>query len=196
MPLLRFALLAALLALLLPARAAAAPERYRLDPAHCQVLFFVDHLGFSMQMGRFPGVEGTVIFDPEDWASAAVEAKIDAASLYLGDAAWEKKMRSDEFFDVERFPTLRYVSERVEPTGAKTARVHGALTLRGVTRPVVLDLTVNRVGRNSFNLKHTAGFSARSTIRRSEFGMTRLKAAVGDEVEIRLEIEAVRDRAR
>lgn len=185
-----------LLLLLAPASAGAQVERYRLDPVHCQVLFFVDHLGFSTQIGRFPAVTGEITFDPEDWSSAAVEAEIEVASLYLGDAAWEKKMLSDDFFGAKRFPTMRFVSERVEKTGANTGIVHGRLTLRGVTRPLALELTVNRIGRNSFSLKHTAGFSARTRLTRSAFGMTRMKAAVGDEVEIRLEIEALRERAR
>jgi polyisoprenoid-binding protein YceI len=182
-----------LLLLQLPLPAAAAPERYTLDPVHCQVLFFADHLRFSRQMGRFTGVRGQFDYDPEDWSSARVEAEIDIASLWLGDADWQRKMLSDDFFDADRHPTARFVGDRVEPTGEDTARLHGTLTLLGVSRPLVLDLTRNRVGRNSFSLKYTAGFSARGTLRRSEFGMKRLAAAIGDEVELRLEIEGIRD---
>ena len=184
--------LIALAALLAPPGAAA--DTYRLEPIHCQVLFFADHLGFSRQMGRFTGVSGSFRFDPDDPASASVEAEIDVASLWLGDAAWERKVRSDDFFDAAQWPTMRYVSRRVEQLDDGRLRVDGELTLRGVTRPVTLDVRVNRVGRNSFTLQHRAGFSATATIRRSEFGMRRLLAAVGDEVEIRLEIEGVRVR--
>jgi polyisoprenoid-binding protein YceI len=166
---------------------------YRLDPVHCQVLFFADHLGFSKQMGRFTGVRGTFSYDPENPAAARTDVEIDVTSLWLGDAEWEKKMRSRDFFDAERHPTMRFVSTRFEPTGERTAVLRGDLTLRDVTRPVELTVTINRIGRNTFNLKQTAGFSARGSLRRSEFGMTRLPAAIGDEVEIRLEIEGVRD---
>jgi polyisoprenoid-binding protein YceI len=175
------------------APAAAAAAAWRLDPVHCQVLFFADHLGFSRQMGRFTGVSGTIFFDPDDWTAGRVEAEIDVGSLWLGDAAWDRKMRSDDFFDAGRFPTARFASERIEPTGESTARVHGTLTLRGVARPVVLDVTRNRVGRNTFNLKQTAGFSARTTLSRKAFGIARLPAAIADEVEVVLEIEAIRE---
>ena len=189
----RRAALVLLAAAAFAAPAAAAPARWRLDPVHCQVLFFADHLGFSRQMGRFTGVSGTIEFDPDDWTAGRVEAEIDIASLWLGDAAWEKKMRSDDFFDAERFAVARFASERVEPTGESSARVHGTLTLRGVARPVVLDVTRNRIGRNTFNLKQTAGFSARTTLSRKAFGIARLPAAIADEVEVVLEIEAIRE---
>lgn len=182
---------AALFALALPV--AAAPATWRLDPVHCQVLFFADHLGFSRQMGRFTGVAGTIDFDPDDWTAGRVEVEVDIGSLWLGDAAWEKKMRSDDFFDAGQFPSARFTSERIEATGENTARVHGALTLRGITRPVVLDVTRNRIGRNTFNLKQTAGFSARTTLSRKAFGIARLPAAIADEVEVVLEIEAIRE---
>jgi polyisoprenoid-binding protein YceI len=189
----RRAALVLLVATVLAAPAAAAPARWRLDPVHCQVLFFADHLGFSRQMGRFTGVSGIIELDPGDWTGGRVEAEIDVASLWLGDAAWEKKMRSDDFFDAGRFPVARFTSERIDPTGEATARVHGTLTLRGVARPVVLDVTRNRVGRNTFNLKQTAGFSARTTLSRKAFGIARLPAAIADEVEVVLEIEAIRE---
>jgi polyisoprenoid-binding protein YceI len=184
---------ASLLLLTVCATASAEPARWRLDPVHCQVLFFADHLGFSRQMGRFTGVSGHLELDPDDWTSGRVEAEIAIDTLWLGDAGWEKKMRSDDFFDAERFPSARFASERIEATGEATARVHGTLTLHGVARPVVLDVTRNRIGRNTFNLKQTAGFSARTTLSRKAFGISRLPAAIADEVEIVLEIEAIRE---
>lgn len=174
-------------------RAHAAPQTYRLDPVHCQVLFFVDHLGFSRQMGRFTGVTGRFTFDPSGWDGATVEAEIAVDSLWLGDLSWQRKMLSKSFFHAVEHPTMRFDSERIEATGANTARVHGSLSLLGVSRPVVLEVVRNRVGRNTFNLKQTAGFSARTTIKRSAFGMRSMLAAVGDEVEIVLEIEGIRE---
>lgn len=193
-PMLRSALLSSFalwLAAAAPARAE--PVAYRLDPVHCQVLFFVDHLRFSRQVGRFTGVEGRFVFDPASWDGAKVEAQIAVESLWLGDEPWQRKMLSRDFFDVAEHPTMRFASEHIEATGENTARVHGQLSLLGVSRPVVLEVTRNRVARNTFNLKQTAGFSARTTIRRSDFGMRRMLAAVGDEVEIVLEIEGIRE---
>lgn len=177
---------------LVVASLAAEAAEYRFDPVHCQVLFFADHLGFSRQMGRFTGLRGGFHYDPADPAGARVEAEIDVASLWLGDAAWERKMRSRDFFDAGRHPTMRFVGQGLVPTGEGTATLDGELTLRGVTRPVRLEVRINRVGLNTFNFRQTAGFSATATLRRSDFGMTRLPAAIGDEVEIRLEIEGVR----
>lgn len=174
--------------------ALAQSERYRFDPVHSQVLFFVDHLGFSRSMGRFTGLSGGFRYDPEDWSTASVEATIDVRSLWLGDAAWEKKMLSDDFFDAERFPEMRFVGDRLESTGAGRGRLHGTLTLLGVSRPVTIELVANRIGRHTYSMQYVAGFSATATLRRSDFGMRRLLPAVGDEVTIRLEVEGVRER--
>jgi polyisoprenoid-binding protein YceI len=187
-------LLTALLLCLAWGCAHAKPQRYELDPVHTQVLFFVSHLGFSYPMGRFPKVSGTFTFDPDDWSSAKVEATIDVASLYLGDEAWEKKMLSDRFFDVKRHPTMTFVGERVEQTGERNGVIHGTLTLRGVSRPVDVSFRVNRIGRHSFSFRSAAGFSGTARIRRSDFGMRHLLPAVGDTVDIRLEVEGLKSR--
>lgn len=193
-PSMRFPLLAATaLALLIATpRARAAPTSYAFDRVHSQVLFFANHLGFSHPMGRFPALSGGFSFDPDDWSSATAQATIEVKSLYLGDEDWQKKMLSDEFFDAAKYPTITFVAERLEKSAGDAGTLRGQLTLHGVTKPVALELTVNRVGTHSFSLKHVAGFSARGTIKRSDFGMTHLLPAVGDEVEIRLEIEGTR----
>lgn len=172
--------------------AVAKPATYRYDAVHSQVLFFASHLGYSHSMGRFPGLSGRFTYDPDDPAAAKVDATIAIASLYLGDAAWEKKMLGRDFFAAKEHPTARFVATRWSPAGADRGTLSGELTLRGITRPVTLAVTVNRVGRHSYSLQHVAGFSASATIKRSDFGMRRLLPAVGDEVEIRLEIEGIR----
>ena len=162
---------------------------YRFDPVHSQVLFFASHLGFSHPMGRFPGLSGHFTIDPDDWSTAKVEATVDVGSLYLGDAAWEKKMLSGEFFAVEKYPTATF---RGQSFDGRVLR--GDLTLHGVTRPIELAVRVNRIGRHTYSFDYVAGFSATGKIRRSDFGMKRLLPAVGDEVELRLEIEGLREK--
>ncbi|HVF35745.1 MAG TPA: YceI family protein [Candidatus Saccharimonadia bacterium] len=191
----RLAFAAALGSLVVALAAAAAPEptRYRYDPVHTQVMFVADHLGFSRPVGRFTRVDGVLAFDPDDWSTARCEATIAVDSLWLGDAVWEKKVLSDAFLDASRHPTMRFECERAERIDAKRGRLFGALTIRGVTRPVELELRVNRIGRHTFSLAYVAGFSATGTIRRSDYGITRMLPAVGDEIEIRLEVEAIRD---
>jgi polyisoprenoid-binding protein YceI len=182
--------------LLLASAALAAPERYAFDPVHSNVLFFASHLGFSHPMGRFTGLSGGFTFDPDDWSSAKTDATIAVDTLYLGDADWQKKMLSDEFLDAKRFPTMRFVAEKLEKTGEADGELRGELTLHGVTRPVTLKVHVNRVGTHSFSLTRVAGFSATTTIKRSEFGISHLLPAVGDEVEIRLEIQGLRTKSK
>ena len=178
----------------LASAALAAPDRYTFDPVHTNVLFFANHLGFSHPMGRFTGVTGGFTFDPDDWSSARTDVAIDVATLYLGDADWQKKMLSEEFLDVKRYATMHFVAEKFEKTGDADGELRGELTLHGVTRPVELKVHVNKVGTHSFSLKHVAGFSATTTIKRSDFGMKQMIPAVGDEVEIRLEIEGLRSK--
>ncbi|HET7843410.1 MAG TPA: YceI family protein [Xanthomonadales bacterium] len=181
----------ALLALAPPA--IAKPERFEIDPVHTQVYFLVSHLGFSRSLGKFAKFSGELVFDGDDWSTAKVDATVDVASLYLGDAGWEKKVLSDSFFDAKQYPTARFVSTKLMRDGtADRGKLEGQLTLRGVTRPVVFDVVLNRVGRDTFSFRHVAGFSAHATVKRSEFGMRGSLPAVGDEVEIRLEVESVR----
>jgi polyisoprenoid-binding protein YceI len=191
----RTALAAVLLAASLPA--AAKTERFVLDPVHTQVYFLASHLGFSRSLGKFAKFSGTLTFDRDDWSTATLDATVDIASLYMGDAAWEKKMLSDSFFDAKRYPTARFVATRLVREGrTDRGRLEGDLTLLGVTRPIAFDVTLNRIGRHTFSFQYVAGFSASTTIRRSDFGMRTQLPAVGDEVEIRLEVEALRERAK
>lgn len=190
---LRVALATALLAAALPV--AAKPERFTLDPVHTQVYFLASHLGFSRSLGKFAKFSGSFTFDRNDWSTAKLDATVDVASLYMGDAKWETKLLSDSFFDVQQHPTARFVATRLVREGTtERGRLEGELTLRGVTKPVAFDVTLNRIGVHSFSFKYVAGFSARTTIRRSDFGMRTQLPAVGDEVEIRLEVEGLRDK--
>lgn len=171
---------------------AGAAERYAFDKAHTQILFFVDHLGFSKSQGEFHDYDGGFTFDPEDWSSAAVDVTIRTHSVDMDDHAWDKHMRNEDFFHVNKYPTMRFRSTRVEQTGERTGRIHGELTLLDTTRPVTLDVTFNKAGEHFLSKEWIAGFSADTTIKRSDFGMTYGLPAVGDAVEIRLEVEGVR----
>ncbi len=171
---------------------AAAAERYAFDKAHTQILFFVDHLGFSKSQGEFHDYDGHFTFDPEDWSNSAVEVTIRTHSVDMDDHAWDKHMRNEDFFHVAEHPTMRFASTRVERTGEDTGKVHGELTLLGVTRPVTLDVTFNKAGEHFLSKEWIAGFSATTSLQRSEFGMDYGLPAVGDRVDIRLEVEGVR----
>lgn len=162
---------------------------YTFDKVHTQILFFVNHLGFSNSQGEFHDYDGSFSFDPEAWERSAVEVTIRTASIDMDDQAWDDHMRNEDFFDVTRFPTMTFRSTKVEQTEEKRGYLHGDLTLLGVTKPVSLELQFNRIGVHPFNKKTIAGFSAEGIVKRSEFGMSYAVPFVSDEVQLRIEVE-------
>ena len=179
---------------LLSFAANAANERYRLDPVHTRVLFAVEHAGFSHALGTVSGSEGVLDFDPQDWATARLEVVVPITRLDLGDGKWNQATLARNLLDGERFPQARFVSSRVEPIDASHARVFGQLTLRGVSREVALEVTLNALKRHPLPpFRRTAGFSATTTLSRADFGISAWPSVIGDKVELRIEAEAVRD---
>ncbi len=174
--------------------ASAATQDFRFDTVHTQILFSVSHLGFSHPSGRLHAKSGFFHFDDGDWSTAKVDALIDTASIDMGDAAWSDKLRSHEFFASERYPTAHFVSTGVAKTGEHSGIVHGTLTLLGVSRAVDLRVTFNRAGVDAYTFKYTAGFSATASLKRSDFGMSKYLPNIGDEVDIRIEVEGLRGR--
>lgn len=179
----------------------AAAGTYFLDPAHASVNFRVSHLGLSHYTARFTKLDGTLKFDPANPAAQQVTATLDAASLQTNypDAAhldFDTQVER-EFLDAARFPTITFTSMRVEPTGPRTARVTGDLTLHGVTRPVTLEATFNGGYKpNAMDpMGARIGFSAHGTFRRSDFGIRYGLPApgttmgVGDDVDVTIEAE-------
>lgn len=185
----------ALQALLLAGAVDAAGHEYRLDPVHSRVLFAVEHLGFSKVLGTFSAPRGWLRFDPADWQSARGEVEIDLATLDLGDAGFNRRMRRSDAFDSERHPLARWVVERVEPIDASRFLAHGRLTWRGADYPLALDVQFNRLARHPLTLRRTAGFSASATLSRAALGIDGWQGMVGDAVELRVEVEARRGRA-
>jgi polyisoprenoid-binding protein YceI len=181
---------------LLPAAPAAAEVRaWALDPVHTRVLFAVSHAGFSEALGTVSGSTGALLFDPDDpWQGARLEVTVPLARLDLGDADWNEATLGGRLLDVEDYPTAHFASEQVYPAGPRQATVCGPLTLRGVTRPLCMQVTINSVERHPMPpFRRTAGFSATATLSRSAFGIDAWDSMIGDTVELRIEAEAVRD---
>ncbi|HVT32406.1 MAG TPA: YceI family protein [Rhodanobacteraceae bacterium] len=168
---------------------------YRFDPVHSQVWFTADHQHFSHPQGRLRIKDGWFEFDEKNWAASRVVVEIDTASADMGDPKWSGMVRGGSFLDAERFPVARFVSKSVEKTGEREGVIHGDLTLRGETRPVDVAFTLNRVGNDPYLFRQKAGFSAKAELARSAFGMKRYAEVVGENIELRLEIEGVRDGA-
>lgn len=164
-------------------------DEYLLDPVHTQIIFFADHLGFSKSQGKFVDFNGHFSFNPEEPGAASAEVVINTSSIEMNDADWNAHMKDEDFFDVEKFPTMTFISTKVEVLSSNHAKVHGELTMIGQIHPVVLDVVHNKSGTHPFSKKYTAGFSATTTVTRSEFGMNYGVPALGDEIEVRIEVE-------
>ncbi|MFQ5876285.1 MAG: YceI family protein [Acidobacteriota bacterium] len=177
-----------------PSSAGAAMESYRIDPEHTNIGFRIRHF-FSKVPGRFNKFEGTIRLDREDLASGSVEISIDTASIDTNDSARDKHLRSDAFFDVENHPKMTFRSTRIREVGPNQLEVEGNLTIRGVTKPVSLDVDVLGFGRG---YGYRGGFEARTQIDRTDFGVSWNDVVegggvvLGNEVEIILNVEAVR----
>lgn len=176
----------------MPSQAFAAAEKYTFDKAHTQIIFFVNHLGFSMSEGEFLDYDGHFMFDRENVANSSVDVTIQTASIDMDDEAWEDHMKNADFFDVENHPTMTFKSTGIEVTGENTANITGDLTMLGQTKPVTLAITHNKSAEHPMNGKYVSGFSGTATLKRSEWGMNYGLPNVGDEVQIRLEVEGVR----
>ena len=180
-----------LLTSLLPTLAtpAFAADTYKFDPTHTAIVFHINHFGFSNPSGKFMNVDGTLVLDQKDPAASKVNVTIPIAALDTDVPALDAKLKEKDFFDATAYPTANFVSTKVEVTGKDTAIVHGTLTLHGVSKPVDLNVRLNKIGANFMN-KPTVGFSAAATIKRSDFGITTYLPALGDDVRLDIESEA------
>lgn len=166
----------------------AVAEKYTLDPNHTYVMFHINHFGFSNSSGKWM-TEGTIALDKDKIQNSTVNATIHVNEIVTGIAELDKHLKSEGFFDVKKFPTATFVSNKVDRAGKGKALVHGILTLHGVSKPVTLNVKVNKIGVNPINNKMTAGFTAHTTIKRSDFGMTELLPGLGDEIKLDIEAE-------
>ena len=183
-----------LLAVLACAPAAAGePIRYAFDPVHTQVMFAIDHAGFSKAIGTVSGSEGSLHFDVDDWSSARLDVVVPMTRLDLGDSGWTASVFAPRFLDVTRYPQARFVSTDLQRDAGNRGQACGLLTLHGVTRPLCLDIVMNKAGRYPLPpFRRTIGFSATAALKRSDYGMTRWQSLVGDEIELRIEAELFR----
>ena len=171
--------------------------RWEIDPVHSEIAFSVRHMMVATVRGRFNQFQGIIEFDPAHPESGRVEVTIDAASIDTRNEQRDNHLRSPDFLNVEQYPTITFVSKRIEPLGDNRFRVVGDLTLRGVTKEVALEAEFLGVGKDPWGAER-AGFTARTKLNRHDFGASwnvALEAGgflVGDTLEVTLDIEAVR----
>jgi len=166
-----------------------AAETYTLDPTHTYVAWQINHLGFSDQVGKWYA-EGTLVLDDAKPQNSHVDATIHIAQLVTGLPDLNEHLTGANFFDAAKYPIATFKSDKVVLEGKESAKVYGVLTLHGVSKPVILNVKLNKTGLNPFTNKKTVGFGATTTIKRSDFDMNTLLPALGDEVKIMIQGEA------
>jgi polyisoprenoid-binding protein YceI len=183
---------AALSALLLTGVSAFAESTsWAIDTNHSQVNFQIRHMGVSNVRGSISGVTGTVVWDDKDPSKSSVEATIDAKTLSTNNDARDKHLKSPDFFNVEKFPTLTFKSTSVSGASGKL-QVTGDLTLGGVTKSVTLDVDGPTAPQKGMGGKMVTGFSATGLLKRSDFnfGNPKFNAMLGDDVKFTIDLEA------
>jgi polyisoprenoid-binding protein YceI len=187
----RFATLATL-AVLAAAPAFAEAEKYTLDASHSQIVFSYNHLGYSTNWGMFSGFNGEIMFDQANPAGSTVAVSFPVRTMLTGWEARFEHFMSADFFGAAEDEMVTFTSTAIEVTGETTAKITGDLTLNEVTKSVVLDAVLNQVGDHPMEAKPWAGFSATTTLLRSDFNLGQFAPFVSDEVQVQISIEAMK----
>ena len=171
-----------------------AADAFKFDAGHTYIGFEIDHLGFSQTLGEFTKYDGTLLLDRSDLAKSSIEVNIDTASIDTDQDDFDEHLRGADFFNVAQHPSMAFKSTKVEDAGDGMLKVTGDFTMLGQTHPVVLDVKLNKVAPHPFRpTVEVAGFSARTTIDRTTWGLDKYAPAVGASVTIRIETEFNRD---
>jgi polyisoprenoid-binding protein YceI len=178
-------------ALLLAGNAFAAPLSYKIDPNHTDVIAGWTHFGFSHPTARFGLVDGVIVYDAANVGQSSVKVTIPLSGINSGVPDLDEHLRSSDFFEAEKYPTITFNSTKTEAAGDNKLRVTGDLTVHGVTRPVVLDVTLNKAGDHPMSKRAAIGFDAVTTIKRSDFNIAKFVPNVSDEISIRITTEAM-----
>ncbi|HTT70911.1 MAG TPA: YceI family protein [Anaeromyxobacteraceae bacterium] len=169
-----------------------------IDPAHTSTEFSAQHLAIATVRGAFGRTTGTIRLDERDLRRSSVEAEVDVRTIDTRVAERDQDLKSEQFLDVARYPTITFKSTQVEKAGENRLRVAGELTMKGTTRPVVFDVTYSPMAVTGVGGETRRGFSGTFQVSRRAFGLSLSKAAeagplVGDEITITVDAEAVRE---
>ena len=166
---------------------------YKLDPTHTSVTWKVLHMGVSKYTARFSEVEGTLDFNSADVTKSKLKVKIPTASVSTGNPKFDTEIAGAKFLGGDKTPTITFDSTKIVKTGADTGTVTGDLTLNGVTKPVTLDVTFYGGIVHPMGKGHDIGFSAKTKFKRSDFKITEYIPMVGDEIEVAIETEFLKE---
>jgi polyisoprenoid-binding protein YceI len=175
----------------LTATAVAEPVAYEFDKSHANLSFAYNHLGYSTTDGRFGEWNGTLLIDQDTPSNSSVAFEIDVNSLDTFWADRDTHLKSPDFFDAAKFPTATFKSTKVEKVGEQQLEVTGDLTIKDITKPVTLNVTVTALGDHPMAKKPAAGFAVTTVLKRSDFGMDMYVPYVGDEVTVTFHSETL-----
>lgn len=188
---LAFALLSACATPPIVSPTAAPAGNYKLDPTHASVHWSLSHAGLSNYTARFDDISGALNFDSDSPENSRVDIRIDPKSVNTGLPKFDEEIAtSGNYFDADKYPEIRFISTDIKLTGEATGLITGDLTVKGVTKPVTLDVIFNGAGKSFGNPGKTLGFSATTKFLRSDYNMGHLVSfGIGDEVTLRIETE-------
>jgi len=167
-----------------------AADLYKVDPMHASINWTANHFGFSNQSGKISDVAGSISLDEANPQQSSVEVEIGVGSLVTGLSKFDEHLKSADFLNVAKFPTAKFKSTSVAPSGKTFAKVRGNLTFLGITKPVTHDVKIVRIGLSPISQQKTIGFYATTTLKRSDFDMTFGAPGVSDSVKIVIDLEA------
>ncbi len=177
------------LGIALGANSLASGETYGLEKSHADLLFSINHAGFSEKHGEFHDFDATLQCDPAHLEQCRVTVAVKAASIDTGLAKRDDELRGTQFLDVAKYPEISFVSTHVTPGPAGSLVIEGDLTLHGTTRTIMLTGRLNKSAPNPFDKKPTLGFSATGSIKRSDFGVATFLPIIGDDISITIDAE-------
>lgn len=173
------------------AAAFAAPVTYQMDPNHTNVIASWSHFGFSNPFADFGQAKGEIVYDADDLAKSSVQVALPLAGLNAFSDKFNEHLKSADFFDAEKYPEITFKSTKVESEGEGKLKVTGDLTVKGVTKPTVLNVSLNKAGDHPMAKRAAIGFDAETVLKRSDFGVDKYAPNVGDEVTIKITTEAL-----
>lgn len=170
--------------------ATAKPVEYKIDPTHTATVFTWNHFGFSTPSANFSDIQGTINVDNAKPASSSVNVTIPLSSLNTNVTALDEHLKTADFFDAAKYPNITFKSTKVQSLGKNKYKITGDLTVKNVTKPVILDATLNKQGVHPMTKAETVGFNATTSFNRSAFDVGGYVPNVGDKITVNITTEA------
>ena len=168
----------------------AKPVAYKIDPTHTATVFSWNHLGFSTPSANFTDIQGTINVDNEKPANSSVNVTIPLSSLNTNVKALDEHLKTADFFDAAKYPNITFKSTKVQALGKNKYKITGNLTVKDVTKPVILDAVLNKQGVHPMTKAESIGFNATTSFDRSAFGIGAYVPNVGDKITVNITTEA------